>query len=189
MATRERKAAILVQRRWRGGVPWDAEAQKALAKIQATVKGHLQREHQRADRQWAEQAEQTSKKAEQQRLLNECNAVIEKRGKRRFSLGPWELVMWQERHVSATADALVYQHVRSNAEPKGHSTEIPYAAMQSIKALTGDVLEVKVATRDYLFQLSSREECERWATNLVQLAAAAGHHVPGFIVVPEAGAG
>ena len=62
--------------------------------------------------------------------------------------------------------------------------------MRSIKALAGDVLEVRVEgkgekPRDHLFQMSTREECERWAANLVALAAAAGTRVPGYIVMPE----
>ena len=47
------------------------------------------------------------------RLVNECNAVIEKRGRRSFSIGPWDLFVWQERFVSATETALVYQVRRS----------------------------------------------------------------------------
>ena len=73
--------------------------------------------------------------------------------------------------------------MRSNTgEPKGRATQIPYASMVSVRALSGDVLEVKCQSRDYLFQLGSPGECERWATNLVSLAAAAGQTVPGFIV-------
>ena len=57
--------------------------------------------------------------------------------------------------------------------------------MRWVKALDNDVLEVQCQKRAYAFQLGSREECERWATNLVALAAAAGHEVPGFVVVAE----
>ena len=56
--------------------------------------------------------------------------------------------------------------------------------MESIKANANDALEVQCKARAYTFQLSSRDECERWATNLVALAAAAGYEVPGFLA-PE----
>ena len=46
------------------------------------------------------------------------------------------------------------------------------------------MLEITCTTRSYLFQLSSRYESERWATNLVHLASEAGHAVPGLIVEP-----
>ena len=172
----------------------------------AITKGYLQREHARTEQRLMAEAEQASREAEHARLLNECNAVVEKRGRRRLSLGPWEFVVWQERFVSATDTGLRYQvslapdtrhgcdcglglttpaarpqHVTPTAEPKGKTTEIPYAAMVSIRALSGDMLQVKTAKRDYLFQLSSRDDCERWATNLVTLAAGAGYAVPGFV--------
>ena len=47
-------------------------------------------------------------------------------------------------------------------------------------------LYLKCAKRDYYFQLHSAEECEMWATNVVQLANCAGHEVPGYVVMPEA---
>ena len=109
MSNRERKAALLIQRLWRGGVPWGPEAEHALLRIQAVAKGRLQREQLRAERQSIAEAEQ----AERARLVNECNAVIEKRGRRSFSIGPWDLFVWQERFVSATETALVYQVRRS----------------------------------------------------------------------------
>ena len=59
--------------------------------------------------------------------------------------------------------------------------------MRAIKALPGQVLLVQCHGRDYHFQLSSRDETERWATNLVQLCHAAGHEVPGFTVLPREG--
>ena len=113
MAKRERRAVLLIQRLWRGGVPWGPEAEHALLRIQAVAKGRLQREQLRAERRSMAEAEQTSAAVERARLFNECNAVIEKRGRRSFSIGPWDLFVWQERFVSATETALVYQVRRS----------------------------------------------------------------------------
>lgn len=46
-------------------------------------------------------------------------------------------------------------------------------------------LLLKCRSRDYLFQMSCRDECERWASNIVQLAGAAGHTVPGYAVITD----
>jgi len=56
--------------------------------------------------------------------------------------------------------------------------------MEMIKALLDEVLLIKCVSRDYFFQLRSAAECERWATNLVQLAQCAGFNVPGYVVMP-----
>ena len=78
--------------------------------------------------------------------------------------------------------------MKSNAEPTGVQKSVPFSSINAIKALPGDVLLLECTARDYQFQLSSRDETERWATNLVQLAEAAGHHVPGYMVLAPAGA-
>ena len=46
------------------------------------------------------------------------------------------------------------------------------------------MLQIACTTRAYQFQLSSREETVRWATNLVTLALEAGCAVPGTMVLP-----
>ena len=69
------------------------------------------------------EAEQTSAAVERARLVNECNAVIEKRGRRSFSIGPWDLFVWQERFVSATETALVYQ-VRARGAPRSNAAVV-----------------------------------------------------------------
>ena len=46
-------------------------------------------------------------------------------------------------------------------------------------------LLIKSTNRDYIFQMQNATECERWATNLVQLAQCAGYTVPGYVVMPE----
>ena len=83
------------------------------------------------------------------------------------------------------AKRVAAQHAGANAEPKGHVTTVPFASMEVVKVLPGNVLQVRCHSRDYHFHLGSREESERWATNLVALCAAAGHSVTGFMVVPE----
>ena len=186
MAKQEVRAARLVQRRWRGSRNREAAYAEALLKIQAVAKGHQERARIRAERQWAAESEKQRKAVEKARLVSECTAIIEKLG-RRYALGPWEMAVWQERSVVCTDDALLYQHVKSNAAPTGVQKSVPFASIRAIKALPGGVLLLECATRDYHFQLSSADETERWATNLVQLAEAAGHHVPGFMVMaPDA---
>ena len=73
------------------------------------------------------------------------------------------------------------------AQPTGPERVVPFDAMLSIKALTGGAapqLLIQVPTRDYIFQMTSEEACERWAANLVQLAQHAGHTVRAFVVGP-----
>lgn len=154
----------------------------------AITKGQLQRAHTREDERWLAEAEQASLAAERARLMSECSAVLEKRGRRRLSLGPFELVLWHERLVSASETGLTYCRFCADLTPKGEPTEIPYASMTMIKALSGNFLQIcDTARRSHLFQLSSREESERWAINLVALAATAGYAVPGCIVAVDSG--
>lgn len=148
--------------------------------IAAIAKGRLQRAHLRAEYQWMAEAERTSMAAERARLENECNAILEKRSRWRLSLGPWDFVMWRERLVRATATALTCQRVSAVGEPLGTPTTIPYAAMRTIHARADDSLHVRTEERSHTFQLGARDEAERWTYNLVALAAAAGHTVPGF---------
>ena len=56
--------------------------------------------------------------------------------------------------------------------------------METIKALLGDMLYLKCAKRKSYFQLPNAQECEKWATNIVQLAQCAGYSVPGYVVMP-----
>ena len=58
MAARHQlRSARLIQRRWRSLPGRSAESKQALRKIQALTKGHLEREHLKAERQWAEESE------------------------------------------------------------------------------------------------------------------------------------
>lgn len=157
----------------------------AVLLIQSLTKGRLQRERVKAERLAAEAAERKAKAALKARMIDECTGILEKRGRRCGFCGRYEFVVWQERLVFADADALTYRHVRPNAEPCGSPRVIPFSSMQTIKALGGNILLVRSKARDHVFHLSSWDECMRWACNIVQLAAFAGHEVPGFVVEHE----
>jgi len=66
---------------------------------------------------------------EKARMMGECHAILEKQGRGfGLTLHRWEVVVWQERLVSLTRDALVYQHIcRSKGQPHGREKRIPYA--------------------------------------------------------------
>ena len=81
---------------------------------------------------------------------------------------------------------LASQHVTHKAERIGTQRLVPFDSMTAIKALPGDVLQLACKERDFYFQLSSRDETTRWATNLVTLALEAGHVIPGYMVVQPA---
>jgi hypothetical protein len=173
---------------WGGGsssMVVSQEQEDALVRIQSIARGHLQQKAFKVEKAWTAEASEESLVAERSRLLAECNAILEKRSRRRVSLGSFEIVAWAERLVVASETALVYQHVKPSAEPTGKRTDIPYSSMRMIKALSNHVLEITCTHRDYHFQLSSRSECVRWANNLVALAAAAGHTVAGLMVVED----
>ena len=54
--------------------------------------------------------------------------------------GPWEIVLWQERYLHATEDALIYQSVNSNAEPTGASKVLRFELMRAVRSFdTGQV--------------------------------------------------
>ena len=181
IASTERRATILLQKRWRAHVQY--REMRALVLIQAAAKGSLQRW--RLNHERTQAATQAERRAEERaRLMCECTAILEKQG-RRYSLGKWEMVIWQDRYVYVNHHALVYQHIKSNAEPTGAQRMIPFAAMETITAQLNDRLVIRCRTRSYVFQLGSREEVERWATNLVHLAADAGYHVDGFLDMPH----
>jgi len=195
MAGRERKYAMMIQARWRGKM--EARKLAEIAKIQAAAKGRIERrklEQQKSVLVFTENRaakviqKHGSLQVEKSRMMRECRGILEKQG-RKYALGKWEMVVWQERFVFLTKDGLVYQHIKSNSEPTGAEKAIPYASMETVKALLGDVLYLKCNKRGYNFQLGSPAECEMWATNVVQLAQCAGFDVPGFVVMPpEAGA-
>jgi len=187
MAKNERRAAIAVQQRWLSRVRYRQGG--AAIRIQAAAKGHRERSQLKAARTRASQLateEMARHTAEKAQLMSECTAILEKQGRRRrWSLGKWELVVWQERYVFVNERALVYQHIKANAEPTGAQKEVPFKSMRMIKALINDQLLITCKARTYIFQLGSREEAGRWATNLVQLAADVGRRVPGFVVVAK----
>lgn len=135
MTTRERRAAMLIQDRWRARPNVSPQQTQAIARIQAHAKGRLERRGIKLARE--RRAE--SRAAEIARMVDACTAVLEKQG-RRLSLGWWEVLVWQERYVYATESALVYQHVKANAEPTGAARAVPFDSMLSIKALAGDVV-------------------------------------------------
>ena len=190
MAGRERKYAMMIQRTWR------EKKLKALeehaVKIQAHAKGRIERMKAEQTKLVEDFAKNHAAKViqkhatitvEKTKMMRECQAILEKQG-RKYGVGKWEMVVWQERFVTLSHDGLVYQHVKSNAEAFGREKVIEYASMETIKALLGDMLYLKCAKREYYFQLPNAQECEKWATNIVQLAQCAGYSVPGYVVMP-----
>eukprot|EP00965_Chrysotila_dentata_P242841 6205083-Pleurochrysis_carterae.AAC.4 len=59
---------------------------------------------------------------------------------RKYGVSKWEVVVWQERYVHLTESSLVYQRLASSGEPKGKEKEVPFASMQTVKAILGPVL-------------------------------------------------
>jgi hypothetical protein len=114
MQRSEVRAAVMMQRRWRGRRTRAERAyDHAVITIQAHAKGHHERQRMKAERQWAAESAAALKVAQREQLVSECTGIIEKRG-RRLSLGPWEMNVWQERFVTVTDEAIVYQ-VRASA--------------------------------------------------------------------------
>eukprot|EP00908_Phaeocystis_cordata_P013460 Transcript_24520.p1 GENE.Transcript_24520~~Transcript_24520.p1 ORF type:complete len:302 (-),score=111.25 Transcript_24520:544-1449(-) len=191
MASQELRYALLIQHRWRSRQ--EERRVQELTKIQAAAKGRIERRRVSQQRKVSTFSENRAAKviqrhgslaAEKSRMMKECRGLLEKQG-RKYAIGKWEMVVWQERYAYLSKDALVYRHVKSaTAEPTGAEKAIPYASLEEVKALLGDTLYLRCNRREYHFQLGSAEECETWATNIVQLAMCAGYEVPGYVVLP-----
>lgn len=176
----EHDAAINLQQRWRNRQTLRMVI--AAIRIQSKIKDRHERA--RVEAAQLEAAEElTRRKAEKAQLMCECSAILEKQC-RSWKVGQWELTTWQHRHVFVNERSLVYQHVKANSEPTGSQKEVPFRAMEVVKVLVNDQVLIKCkgpTARTYLFQLGNREEAERWATNIVRLAADMGQHVPGVV--------
>ena len=190
LALSERRAARIIQQHW-----WGRVRERALVRIQSAFKAHLSRRYIGHIRVAAKRAavleaerlvaeERATRARERARLLGECSAILEKQGRCISLFGVWEMVVWQERYVHVANGALIYQHINRNAEPKGRERCVPFKSMECIKVLLDHQLFIKCKSRWYIFKLGSRDDAERWATNLVQLAADSGCLVPGSIVLP-----
>ena len=183
MARGERKAVLMIEERWWARVRERKE--RATRQIQARSRGLLQRSRLRTEQRVAEnlvEQEAAQKAAAKARMMSQCSAILEKRG-RRIGLGSWVLTLWNERLVFVNEHALVYQHIRTNAEPVGAQRTVPFRTMRSVTAtLAQQQLAVVTRDRSFCFQMGSDAEAERWATNLVTLAHDVGHKVHGFVV-------
>jgi len=199
MARQERKCAMLIQARWRDhcGLPQPSmlELQEEMASlIQAAKRGRDVRKSIKNEKMANEYNQNRAAKviqrkylnqSEKSRILAECKGVMEKQG-RKYGVSKWEVVVWQERYVHLTESSLVYQRLASSGEPKGKEKEVPFASMQTVKAILGPVLShlyIKATTREFFFQLASQKECERWAKSIVELTQCVGYKVPGFVVM------
>merc|ERR1712110_196740 len=84
-------------------------------------------------------------------------------------LGRWQLILWQNRFVYATNDALCYQHVSLGAKvPSGKTCCIPYSAMRNVGVQADDrtILLIQCALRHYVFRFNTHATCELWAAAL-----------------------
>lgn len=189
---RERRAVMRLQRCWRcRPLRRPGRELDLLTKFQAATRGWQAREQARKLREATELRNANAARVIQrhasrniaaQTMRRECSGIVEKRG-RRYSLGKFEVVVWQERHVAIDGKALVYNHLKAGA-PVAPRRELPFESMRSVRAAEGAVLCIECAARSYYFQLGSRHDCEQWVANLVQLTAAAGYQVAGYVTSP-----
>lgn len=196
---RERRAAMLVQRRWRFAVAMRPLRQPGrerdlLVKVQAATRGHRARDDKWRRQRAAELAREHAARVVQgaarrwgnvRRLRAECCGILAKRSGRKYGWGKWEAFLWQERHVCVDAAGLVCRHVSKAGAATGPTRELPFERMRAVRAAEGGVLVVECEGRSCYFACGSRRESELWAVNLVALAEAAGHAVPGFMVEHE----
>lgn len=117
----------------------------------------------------------------------QCRGVLEKQGQIAVPLlGRMELVVWQTRFVYATDRELCYSRLNKDKTPNEATTKsVAYRDVAEIKAILEErLLVLGCVRRTYKFAFATADECELWATNLLQLANLAGYDVEGFIEMP-----
>ena len=90
-----------------------------MTRIQSLTRGCLERARLRLERHHATALaarEQEQRDATKAFVMSQCSAVVEKQG-RVLGFGGYEMTLWSERHVYLNENALVYQHLRSGAQP------------------------------------------------------------------------
>ena len=127
-------------------------------------------------------------------MKRQCRGVIQKQGQIAIPfIGGMELVIWQPRFVYATDHSLCYQRLQKDRTTQAlkrtgdcgieSSTRlISFHEVLEVRAVLGErLLCISCERRMFKFAFKSREQCELWASNLVQLINVAGFMIEGFI--------
>ena len=112
-------------------------------------------------------------------MMRECRGILEKQG-RKYALGKWEMVVWQERYVFLTDQALHYQKLTKQRLADTATTKaVRFCDVNKVTAQYEDcVLVLHCRQRSYKFLLPSPADCETWANNVLQLVNLAGARAP-----------
>jgi hypothetical protein len=201
----EDEKATLVQRRWRLKISKRDHRLRdpSAAKLQAAVRGKQARlSHLPEHKVNVLKLKRAARKIQQYTRLTltrnamkrQCRGVIQKQGQIAIPfIGGMELVIWQPRFVYATDYSLCYQRLQKDRTTQAlkrtgdcgieSSTRvIRFHEVLEVRAVLGQrLLCVSCKRRVFKFGFKSREQCELWASNLVQLINVAGFAVEGFI--------
>jgi len=201
----EDEKATLVQRRWRLKMAKRDHYLRYMCavKLQAAIRGKLaRRDHLPEHKVRVLRLKRAARKIQQyirltlarNAMKRQCRGVIQKQGQIAIPfIGGMELVIWQPRFVYATDHSLCYQRLQKDRTTQAlkrtgdcgieSSTRlISFHEVLEVRAVLGErLLCISCERRMFKFAFKSREQCELWASNLVQLINVAGFMIEGFI--------
>ena len=104
-------------------------------------------------------------------MKEQCRGIIEKQGRALNLFWRMEMVVWQERYVFLTDQALHYQKLTKQRLADTATTKaVRFCDVNKVTAQYEDcVLVLHCRQRSYKFLLPSPADCETWANNVLQL--------------------
>ena len=183
----EDEQAVRVQRAWREKVKKRADQveMRAVLKLQSQLRGNMSRRiHLPEQKALAHRIRRAARCIQRYArvaiakayMKEQCRGIIEKQGRALNLFWRMEMVVWQERYVFLTDQALHYQKLTKQRLADTATTKaVRFCDVNKVTAQYEDcVLVLHCRQRSYKFLLPSPADCETWANNVLQLVNLAG---------------
>jgi hypothetical protein len=191
----EDEQAVRVQRAWREKVKKRADQveMRAVLKLQSQLRGNMSRRiHLPEQKALAHRIRRAARCIQRYArvaiakayMKEQCRGIIEKQGRALNLFWRMEMVVWQERYVFLTDQALHYQKLTKQRLADTATTKaVRFCDVNKVTAQYEDcVLVLHCRQRSYKFLLPSPADCETWANNVLQLVNLAGYtEVDGYV--------
>jgi len=187
----EDEQAVRVQRAWREKVKKRADQveMRAVLKLQSQLRGNMSRKiHLPEQKALAHRIRRAARCIQRYArvaiakayMKEQCRGIIEKQGRALNLFWRMEMVVWQERYVFLTDQALHYQKLTKQRLADTATTKaVRFCDVNKVTAQYEDcVLVLHCRQRSYKFLLPSPADCETWANNVLQLVNLAGARAP-----------
>ena len=187
----EDEQAVRVQRAWREKVKKRADQveMRAVLKLQSQLRGNMSRRiHLPEQKALAHRIRRAARCIQRYArvaiakayMKEQCRGIIEKQGRALNLFWRMEMVVWQERYVFLTDQALHYQKLTKQRLADTATTKaVRFCDVNKVTAQYEDcVLVLHCRQRSYKFLLPSPADCETWANNVLQLVNLAGARAP-----------